>query len=715
MQIKINLKNFCIVKLFSWKWTYIHYKKTKKTLLLHFFAKMKKIAKILVLFGILFISINSYIFASDRDLPWITIISRAERWADENWRLVSHPKWQWILANRLAQQKSLDNLRENDYLAYLKKIAESDRAKEKSNTANSFLKKNFYDDMYTDRSNSLFNWQKLWWTEYHRNQKTKILIHHTASDNTNLKTQDDVLTYLQDVYKYHTLINARWDIGYNFIIDPFGNIYEGRAGWEWVIWAHTKRNNTPSIWIAMIWNFEDNQPSKQALESLIKLIVALVKKYNINPNWTTHYHKDLSTSPYVQSSVNYTIAWHKDAGNTACPWENLHKLLPYIRSSVDDIINWKSREITDDIGLQSQKHSTHFTPTKKNSTKLTYEYIESIQPKISPAITQIKKDYISQNNITSATNYTTKILWKISLEQAKALMQQNIRVLLYELTQNYDLYTLICDWWCTFSFDKNTINSDSWEIFLWVWNTLALNINDETYTSQTISVSSKNNLITVSNYDRKSYAWIPRNSFHWSLIFQKDYFRDKNWNQSYKNVVINRLSFADYMKWIVETNDTETSTKNEVMALISKSYALFYMNPANHHPNIPDQANYNAVDDPDIFQKYVWAWLEKTLTKRYQALKNTEDKIILYNWYVPVLPYFSCSAGFTYSAYEKRWRNDTSYLQSKFDIWICADKKFSWHGVWLSWLGAERWAKTFGRSYTDILKYYYPWVQIVNL
>ena len=55
----------------------------------------------------------------------------------------------------------------------------------------------------------------------------------------------------------------------------------------------------------------------------------------------------------------------------------------------------------------------------------------------------------------------------------------------------------------------------------------------------------------------------------------------------------------------VETNDTETQTKNDVMALISKSYALFYMDPSNQHPNIPSQASYNAVDDSDIFQKYV--------------------------------------------------------------------------------------------------------------
>lgn len=677
---------------------------------------MKKISKIVTLLA-LFILTVSCSFAKDRNLPWITIISREERWADESMRLTSYSKWQSVLASRAANQKALDELRATNYSAYLKKIAESDKANEKKNTANAYLNKNFYSDMYIDRSNNLYNWQAIRRTEYHRNKKTKILIHHTASDNTTINTQQDAIDYIKYVYKYHTLNNARWDIWYNFIIDPFGNIYEGRAGGEWTIWAHAKRNNTPSIWIAMIWNFEEVQPTKEAMESLIRLTAALVQKYWINPSWTTNYFKDSSENPYIKVNKNYTIAWHRNAWTTACPWENLYKLLPYIRSSVSSIINWEKWQISEDFWLPSkQQVSTVKTwNATKSSPKLTYEYFESKQTKIAPIVKQLKSNYSANNNFASATNHFDKIQWKITKDKAKNLLNQNINVLLYELTQNYDEYKISCDWWCTFKFDNNTIDAASWEIKQWIWNTLSILINDNTYTTQKLIIFSKNNLITVQNYTRKSYSWIPRNTFHWELIFQKDYMKDKNWNQTYKYVVINNLSFKEYMKWIVETNDTETQTKNDVMALISKSYALFYMDPSNQHPNIPSQASYNAVDDSDIFQKYVWAWLEKTLKKWYTALSKTENKLIMYNWYVPVLPYFSCSAWFTFTAYEKRWRNDTPYLQSRFDLWICSDKKFSWHWVWLSWLWAERRAKNFWRSYTDILKYYYPWIGIVNL
>ena len=344
--------------------------------------------------------LNSKIFAADWNLPWITIISREEWWANESIRLTSYSKWQSVLASRAANQKALEELRETNYSAYLKKVAESDKANEKKNTANAYLLKNFYNDMYIDWTNSSYNWESIWRTESYRNKKTKIIIHHTASDNTTIKNQEDAVAYLQYVYKYHTLSNAWWDIWYNFIIDPFWNIYEGRAGWEWVIWAHAKWNNTPSIWIALIWNFEEVQPTKEAMESLIKLTAALVKKYGINPNWTTNYFKDLSTSPYIQVNKSYTIAWHRDAWTTACPWANLYKLLPYIRKSVNSIVKWESWEISEDLWFQSKQeektgnktsNKTSKATTNK-STKLTYEYFESQQWKIAPAVRKLKND-----------------------------------------------------------------------------------------------------------------------------------------------------------------------------------------------------------------------------------------------------------------------------------------------------------------------------------
>ena len=136
------------------------------------------------------------------------------------------------------------------------------------------------------------------------------------------------------------------------------------------------------------------------------------------------------------------------------------------------------------------------------------------------------------------------------------------------------------------------------------------------------------------------------------------------------------------------------------------------MNKENTHPSIPTSANYTAIDDPDFFQKYVWAWLEKTLVKWFQAINSTENKIVMYDDYLPILPYFNCSAWFTLSAEEKRWWNDTPYLKSVYDFNGCDD--FVWHWVWLAWKWAERFAKQ-GMTYDQILKYYYDWIEIVDI
>jgi len=699
---------------------------------------MKKFLKISIII-LTWIFISSFTFASDWNLPWITIISRAERWADESIRLASYSKWQSVLAYRASQAKKLEELKVSDPAAYQKKLDADNAAAEKKNLSNNYLKTNYSNDWYTDDSIKTYKWQALWWNQSYKYNKTKIIIHHSASDNTTIKTKADAINYIQHVYKYHTLDNARWDIWYNFIIDPFWNIYEGRAGWEWVIWAHAKRNNTPSIWICLIWNFENVQPTKEAIDALIKLSAALAAKYNINPMGYTAYHKDSKTSPYIESNVNYNIAWHKDAGTTACPWKNVYKLLPYIRSSVLAINNWWTRESSASLWLKSQAEYLWLTweiiveipensetsipqSTKnvKKAEKLTYRNFNSLQWKIDPALRQIKQNYITANNITYATIPMNKIIGKVGINEVKSYLNNNIKVLLYELTQDYDEYQIWCNDWCTITYkldwdESNEISRYADWVNIDVWESLQLEIEWEKIPAISASIKSNNDIIIVTNYDRKSYAWVPRNRFHGELIFQKDYMKDEFWTPSFKYVVINSLPFTDYMKWIVETNDTESQTKNEVMALISKSYALFYMHPENQHPNIPSKSTYNAVDNPNIFQKYVWAWLEQTVTKRYKALKSTENKIVMYDWYVPILPYFSCSAWYTYSASEKWWRTDTPYLMNKYDIWICSDKKFSWHWVWLSWLWAERWASTFGRSYSDILQYYYPWIEIINI
>ncbi len=641
-------------------------------------------------------------FAQDRNLPWIDLITRKERWADETRRYAEQPLYQSMLQSRTAWKQKLEDMKQHNFRAYLKE-------KEKSyhkELANEYLMSNYGDEYSIDSQNKLYQGHELRQTESFKNNKTKIIIHHTA-DATSFSNKSDVLHYLQKTYRFHAFTRWRGDIGYNFLIDPFGNIYEWRAGWEDIIATHTLRNNTPSLWIALMWNFEIQKPSTAQLKSLVQLLTALTQKYNINPLWKTYYHRKSSTAPYLETLLNYTIAGHTDAGYTACPGKNLYKLLPNIRTLVKKKLAITPRLVVSDT---HENQTTHKIKTKNQKfSSLSMDLLQN--DKFTTVLKNRKSLYFQKHPLKRPKTFK-KVTHNITINEAKHYLEQKAHVLLYDLSQKFDTRELSCTHDCSFVLDHKIFHAKQGRVKN-LDTKLSLSIGKDTYYWSHLSVSSDDNLISIDNYKRKSYAGIPRNTFKWTILFDQEKIYSKTHkNFEKKYVLINILDFDDYLKWIVETNDSETIEKNKVMAMIAKTYALFYMNADNIHPNIPQWVHYNAIDDPDLFQKYVGAWLEKTLHKRYTALEQTKNILVTYQWYIPLLPYFSCSAGFTQNAKDIWWRSDTPYLSSKLDFASC--NTFQGHGVWLSWKGAERRAKQW-REWKQILRYYYDGIDITQI
>ncbi len=643
--------------------------------------------------------------AENRNLPWVTIISRAEWWADESIRFRSTPR---PTSSSIKWEKTEEQI----------------KAENISKIRNTWMAKNFPMERKYEWSNLMFWNHYLIYPEYFNYHKNKIVIHHTAVNYDPNRTINDVKKEIQHIYKYHTINRDFGDIWYNFLIDQMGNIYEWRAGWQWAVWMHASSNNVSSIWIALMWNFENDTPTLEQMKSLVNLTTAVAKYYHIDPlGYTYTFSTNTSKDPYVTASKNPNIMWHKNIKSTACPWKNLNKFLPKIRREVvrrmklwivgnADLPSDFSSELKSSVSQVKKEKSTNIINIS-NITNFSNRLaqLKTKDPKIFQKAWQIaKNNYIW--NITKASNQMSKITKKYAIDDIKNLVNQNISVLLYELTTKYDSFEIECDWICLFNIDGVNYNRAN-ATLTFLTNKIQVN-SDYNLSANQVSVKSSINgwSVKISNYNRKSYAWIPRNSFKWSLSFEKWEYPLLNWEKISDFIVINTLPFSEYMKWIVETNDTETLEKNKVMAMISKNYALFYMNKWNIHPSISPDANYTAIDDPDFFQKYVWAWLEKTLTKRYQALNDTKNQIVMYDNYLPILPYFNCSPGFTLSADEKRWWNDTPYLKSVYDFDVCSD--FAWHWVGLAWKWAERFAQQW-MTYDQILKYYYDWIEIVNI
>lgn len=88
-------------------------------------------------------------------------------------------------------------------------------------------------------------------------------VHHTASGNKYSCSQ--VPSLIRGIYRYHVVSSGWRDIGYNFLVDKCGNIYEGRAGGvaKAVKGAHTLGFNTNSMGIAVLGNFAGDEAARR--------------------------------------------------------------------------------------------------------------------------------------------------------------------------------------------------------------------------------------------------------------------------------------------------------------------------------------------------------------------------------------------------------------------------------------------------------------------
>ncbi len=160
-------------------------------------------------------------------------------------------------------------------------------------------------------------------------------VHHTVNANTYTRAQAPAL--VRGIYYYHTQVNGWRDIGYNFLIDRFGTIYEGRYGGvaKAVIGAQVLGFNAMSTGVALIGTFESVAPSSAALSSLEQLLAWKLDLSHLNPLGTARVL--CSTTEMYQAGQWVTvpvIAGHRQVNYTECPGDVLFGLLPSIRAAV---------------------------------------------------------------------------------------------------------------------------------------------------------------------------------------------------------------------------------------------------------------------------------------------------------------------------------------------------------------------------------------------
>jgi hypothetical protein len=185
-----------------------------------------------------------------------------------------------------------------------------------------------------------------------------LTVHHTAGSNDPGQDYDATV---RAIYSYHVQSNGWSDIGYQYLVDGHGTVYEGRSAGhtstsclydggdgsdfahdpttdEVVTGAHVANHNTGNVGIALMGCYEsasaactgNTTPTATAVDTLESELALLATRHGLDPKGTTTYVRSSDGSTREVS----TISGHRDWKSTECPGGRLYSQLPTIRGNV---------------------------------------------------------------------------------------------------------------------------------------------------------------------------------------------------------------------------------------------------------------------------------------------------------------------------------------------------------------------------------------------
>lgn len=176
-----------------------------------------------------------------------------------------------------------------------------------------------------------------------------LTLHHTATAN-----DADPAATMRAIYRFHTVDEGFGDIGYQYVVDGNGILYEGRwsgdstscvaaggAGGDFghtedgsdraVVGAHVGGWNSGNIGVALLGTFTDEPPPDIQLEGAETVLASLARRHDIDPGDTT---LDFTNTANGQQKTIPALSGHRDWVATECPGGALYTLLPAIRRRV---------------------------------------------------------------------------------------------------------------------------------------------------------------------------------------------------------------------------------------------------------------------------------------------------------------------------------------------------------------------------------------------
>jgi hypothetical protein len=177
----------------------------------------------------------------------------------------------------------------------------------------------------------------------------KLIVHHTDTQNND----PNPAATIRSIYYYHAVTLGWGDIGYNFLIDESGRIYEGRHSqnsWDpsrypagptgadssgnGVTGAHAQGFNSGTVGIALLGTLTNQDTTPAARNALEHLLAWEASAHGIDPRGSSLY-----TNPVSGTQATFpNIAGHRDVNATECPGGAFYATLPTIRADVAALV-----------------------------------------------------------------------------------------------------------------------------------------------------------------------------------------------------------------------------------------------------------------------------------------------------------------------------------------------------------------------------------------
>ncbi|NOS68133.1 MAG: hypothetical protein HOO67_07300 [Candidatus Peribacteraceae bacterium] len=581
--------------------------------------------------------------------------------------------------------------------------------------------------------------EDLRWPMTYSSSVRLLVVHHTAIAVAGDKRSG--LEKMRALYQYHAQNRGWGDIGYHYVIDDQGQIYEGRAGGDFVVGGHVYCNNVGTVGISLMGNFDKEQPTQDQAKSLQWLLQLLAQKYNINTSRDAVFHgKTLSP-----------IVGHRQLVSTDCPgtamWSAMDQVRNHVRTGeVAAAVTFPEMEIVLPAGAGNDEElpkGSIVTGTDglASVSETVIEGRPGAEVSIPVFFRATTKSYVRNTRIARITRSAGLDVWlekdgtlvpardlripvplvkkgesviirvrvKLPMERGSAALKIGSLNYTFEmsgrasrtrqlLNTNQGYSTLRENsapiQQTRFSASSSSPSSPSLPSLpsksIRIRLTPDLPMNGLVCGDPSVRFTSENDLVRVQGYFRSIRSY--RGKVECQVI-------------GGELVLINELSVEEYMLGLAEEPDTEPFEKQRAFAIAARTYATYYAEPAHRKfPGMP----YDGSDSPATFQAYHGQNFEARNPQWLKAVHETERSVLTYKGQVIRAPYFSTDTGKTRTPDEAGWKDFPfpEIFTPKDDPW-CVGMKLAGHGVGMSGCGAGGQARQ-GKTAEQILSYYYP-------